>query len=603
MPEPLRDVFPQQGDDKLQPDQYPELNATQPIHVLSSQPTRSIDRRTTAATQLNLPNRSTSKTVIAQNRLHTPVVQEGRGLTAAIDSMLSASEQDAQIQIHAEHLVCIFLLGLIFFIRATNLNFNTLHLDEAIYTTVGEEILSGVTKQGATRWMYGSYLYPIQATLAEHLGGVIGLRLLSAVFSTITALFVFLTTRRVFNTRAGLLALFVFGFTGISINVGQHATYDVVSLPFLSMAVYFAVSAILRPERQQRYLLWAGFAFSLCVLGKYIAILMLPALILTMLTLHLARGRGLWSFITRIPWWHLIAPMLIILGIYGAYYVDDLRQAFSEGYAFQAEPRMKIIGNLVRDLGLIILLAMVAVVVILWKAFLRMRSRPGLLIAVICLLPILLIAILLPALYHLVTANGRSMWKHNVYSLIFLAPIVGYGIAEFIDFLRSSSSRSARTGTAFRVLSAGLTVLLLLLFITEAFRQNTSFHRLWPNTSSVVSYLSEQGITPENRILSSGYSIYDYYFDFGVRDQNVWNNIWYAEYNNLTGREAVRQGIQDCAFDLVVLDNFWDPQWAGELAYVAQDAGYVVGYSTMEEVSTGDQIVTQVYLPQCRSES
>ena len=292
--------------------------------------------------------------------------------------------------------------------------------------------------------------------------------------------------------------------------------------------------------------------------------------------------------------------MVIILGIYGAFYFNDLRQVLTESYAVQVESRTKILGLIVQEIGLVILLAIPSSMAIFWKAVLRFKNqRPGLMLLIMIILPALLIAILMPAFYHFITSNGRSMWKHNVYTLVFLAPIVGYGIAELIDFIRTRSTQQGNRRVAFRAVSALLTVVLLLWFVAGAFRENDAFHRMWPNNAEVIEFMRTQNISPQSKVLSAGYAIYDYYFDFGVNDQNVWNNIWYTEYNGLNGTDAVRQAIRDCAYDMIVLDNYWAPEWAGELEFAVQEAGYVVAYSTTESVNEGSIITTNVYLPRC----
>src|SRR5574341_6599 len=90
--------------------------------------------------------------------------------------------------INLEAGLAVFLLGIVFAIRITNLHYNTLFVDEAIYATVGREILSGHDLQASASWMFGSYLYPIVAALTNSAAGVVGMRGLSAVLSTVSVL-------------------------------------------------------------------------------------------------------------------------------------------------------------------------------------------------------------------------------------------------------------------------------------------------------------------------------------------------------------------------------------------------------------------------------
>ena len=74
-------------------------------------------------------------------------------------------DQGIKLRISLDTVLFLLLLLIIFFIRITNLNYNTLFVDEAIYATVGKNVWSGVLSQNATSWMYGSYLYPLSRQL------------------------------------------------------------------------------------------------------------------------------------------------------------------------------------------------------------------------------------------------------------------------------------------------------------------------------------------------------------------------------------------------------------------------------------------------------
>ncbi len=508
-------------------------------------------------------------------------------------------EQHSQVLITAEHGLFVLLLSLILFVRLANLTFNTLYLDEAIYTTVGEEALRGVFDQGATRWMFGSYLYPAMATVAEHLGGVVGLRALSAALIPIAAVFVYLTARKLFGGRAGLFALFIFGLTGVSINLGQHAVYDALGVPLAAASLYCVASAVLNPEHQRRYLLWAGITFSVGVLAKYIGLLTLPTLIVVMLALHLSQGRGLFQFITRVSWASFIIPIVIILGIYAAFYRTDLPLVFTGQFASQADSRGAILLEIVQEIGIPILLALVAVPIIAQEAYNHLHTEhPVVFVVLAIMLPVLVIAVLLLPIYHFATSNVRSMWKHEVYVLVFIAPLAGYGIAKPIEALRSIGGQIALPA---RLISAVVTIVGIFWFVSYAFFQNGEFHWLWPNSQDTVNFLRSQHVTPQSRVLSSSYAIYDYYFNFGVHDQQVWNNVWYTRYDGMEGPDAARKAIQDCAFDVIVLDDYYAPDLVRSLEPLVLQSGYVLKYSAIEKLSTQAVMGTRAYTPDgCR---
>src|SRR5258706_13511458 len=112
--------------------------------------------------------------------------------------------QSSQLRIRAEHGLLILLMTLIFLVRVTNIQYNTLFVDEAIYSNLGEETLQGVFIQAGTGWIFGSYLYPSTAAIANKLGGVVGFLLYSAVLVTIAAWFVYLAALQGFDSLSTL---------------------------------------------------------------------------------------------------------------------------------------------------------------------------------------------------------------------------------------------------------------------------------------------------------------------------------------------------------------------------------------------------------------
>jgi hypothetical protein len=559
-------------------------------HLSSTQPERKQPNRRTIAQQERTVVHDRPDLDDLMPYQVPPTVQQREGFTAAIQNMFAEATHEKQLNITLEHLMLALMLALIFAIRITNLSFNTLHLDEAIYVSVGRDALAGSYTQGASGWMFGSYLYPVLAAFTYNLGGVVALRALSAVFMTIASVFVFLTARSLFDERVGLWALLIFGLSGISINLGQHAVYDVVGVAFLAIALYCAVRAAQNPN--ENLLAWAGIALSVSILGKYIGLLALPGIFMVMVLVHLWQGRGVLSF-ARIPWLALIIPMLLILGIYAALYHQDLGAVFSGQYASQQENRASIFNQIVSEIGLVTLFAMLGILMLAGRAARQLPTKPGVAWLLRLALPALAVTILALPLYHFVTANVRSLWKHDVYALIFLAPFAAYGINALFQMFSGLPG-----GRALRWVSAAITAAGVFWFVTNAIQQNATFHSSWPNTTKVVDYLRTQHLAPNSHILSPSYSIYEDVFAFGTHNtRSAWSNVWYEEYQGLTGTDAVTKAIQDCYYDVAVMDNYYAPEWAGTLEVLLQNAGYAVAYSTVEQLSTGAYIVTNVYKP------
>ena len=108
------------------------------------------------------------------------------------------AERPLRIGLRADQVLFLALLVAIVGVRVSNLSYNSLFVDEAIYATVGRYAMAGAFDAGALRWMYGSYLYPVLAGLFSPAGAT-GLRLLSATLSVAAAVWVYLATLRLFG--------------------------------------------------------------------------------------------------------------------------------------------------------------------------------------------------------------------------------------------------------------------------------------------------------------------------------------------------------------------------------------------------------------------
>lgn len=572
----------------------PDLEVTQPsiAQRAAARPVNAFDDADEQAlsagraTLVHIP--APSDELVQRAALPRPKGQGNTSLTVL--NVFSQPLQHVQLRITAEHALVLLVLSVAFLLRIANLNFNTLHLDEAIYVTVGQQARAGVFDQGATRWMFGSYLYPVLVAIADQLGGVVGMRALSAVLSTLAAVFVYFTARRLFGGLAALFALLIFALTGASINLGQHATYDALGLPLLAIALYCMVSAIREPQREPFYFTLGALAFSLSVLAKYIALLALPGLLVLPLILHLYRGRSLWSFISRVRWVYFVFPVTLILGWYGLSHLSDLQQVIAGQYASELADRMYLLRSMMQDIGLGVLLALAALPLLILQVLDRFLDRhPAWLLLFAVLFPIFIISIFSIPLYHLVAANARSLWKHDVYALVFFAPLAGYTIAWLVQLVQSVRGLG---GSLLRLAGAAGTAVFLFLFVNTALAQNDFFHRSWPDNTRVIEYLRTQNITTQSRILSSSYAIYEYYFNLGVHAHSVWGNIWYAEYGNLTGSAAVQKGIQQCAYNMVVLDQFYAPEVMDQMEPLLKRSSYTIGY---QELGYG-RLWTRVYI-------
>lgn len=149
----------------------------------------------------------------------------------------------------------------------------------------------------------------------------------------------------------------------------------------------------------------------------------------------------------------------------------------------------------------------------------------------------------------------------------------------------------------FQVGGTVVTVVLALGFIGQSQQQIRAFHRSWPNAASTIDYLKTLDIGPRNTVLASASAIYEYYLDLGPASRGVWSNMWYLEYQGLTGKDALTTAVGVCTFDVVITDDFYSPEVNWYLEPLLAQTGYKLAYSTQEDLSSSSPVSIRVYVP------
>ncbi len=523
-------------------------------------------------------------------------------MQALIDHRQS-TRPDSRLRVDLELGLIVTLLGLILFLRITNILYNTLFVDEAIYAVGGRDLLAGVTDRHILAWFGGSFIYPALSALAANVAGVAGVRLVSALLTTLTAFFVYLTSRRLFNRQVALWGLLIFGLAGGSISLGQFAVYDVVMLPFLAVALLCLIAAAQTKRRTAWVFLLSGaLAFSVAALAKYTAIFYLPALCLTAAALYVLQRR--WRGIVQLVVF-FVSPIVILLGAYLLAYFQDVIQVFT-GQGFQAAPPWAVAQNISDEIGVAILVALVGLfamifaawhgstsgspaVVAMLSAYFRPKRKSRLALASVAAL-ILFASYLSQPLFQVLTSNIRSVWKAAYASMIFLAPLAGYTMAKAIERIQQLNKA--------RLAAAALATLLVVTWIGYDLDRNWGFQNSWPNVSGAIDYLRQHGLSKDSHVLAEAGAVYEYYFyaDFGLDGRRIWTDTWFMDYKGLQGTSAMTAAIADHYFDFVVLDDNYTPDVNQQVETALQQAGYRIDYRNVQPITTGHDSVVRVYV-------
>jgi len=522
------------------------------------------------------------------------------------EQFIEQYQQDSPYRFSLELGLFLVLVFGLFMMGINNLAYNTLFLDEAINVLIGQDFLQGTFTRNALSFHFGSYLYPILSSSINALGGVTALRLTSTLLMCVASASIYLTARKLFGRKAGLLGAMLFSFNGNILNLGQLAVYDALALPFLALSFYFLVTATTAGSTQKRQLLVAALFAMLATLSKYIGLIYLPALFMSALILYGLKGMPLRKAAAALSVYFAL-PILLALGLYAAFTWRELAQVFQE-QGFSLASRGLILQIIFQEIGFIVALAFAGLVFLVitvalgraqntqalfgrdgsqfnWRTLPR-TYRP----VFIFLLFVLAATWLASPIQHLLTANSRSLWKNCAYSLIFLAPLAGYGVATVMEFLRS------RSLIIVKVMGMLIVCTGVYYFVNGALDSSWSFHQSWPNTNGVMTYLREKGLNENSRVLAEEMDVYQYYFEPELGSNQVWHNFWYMDYAGDSGPEGAIAAIHDHAVDFVIIDDYYIPGIREQLSPLLLDSGYVVGWQDVQKLRTGDTILVQVFV-------
>ena len=158
--------------------------------------------------------------------------------------------------------------------------------DEALYIWAGHvewsHWLHGTPEPGFGAYFSGvPAVYPPVAAVADSLGGLTAVRLLSLGLILASTCFLYSTTRRMFGQRVAVFSSAVFAGTGASQFLGAFATYDAMAVCFLAAAVWTGARASCCRTLPARLavILAAGGLLALADAAKYVNLLFDPVAI------------------------------------------------------------------------------------------------------------------------------------------------------------------------------------------------------------------------------------------------------------------------------------------------------------------------------------
>jgi len=148
-------------------------------------------------------------------------------------------------------------------------------LDEGNYATIGMIISKGAVLYRDIGDSKPPLIYYVNALVSLIFGSNLQvLRLLFAMVSGVTGVFVFLTAKKVYGAKVGIISAYLFILFSSSSLWGYHSPTNIYSSLMESIAVYFLITAFLLREREATHAIIAGVFIALSVLMRQTSILL-----------------------------------------------------------------------------------------------------------------------------------------------------------------------------------------------------------------------------------------------------------------------------------------------------------------------------------------
>ena len=312
--------------------------------------------------------------------------------------------------------------------------------DEARYITAGHQLIYELWHGGGSPY-YETYFsgapdfYSPLAAVADSVGGLAAVRLMSLTFMLTATVLLCLTARHLFGEGAALAAAGLFAGLGLTQDLGVYANYDALALMLLGSAAYCAARS-----RESRWLLLVPLALLGANLAKYMSIVFDPVVI-GMAALQLAE-QGWRAVRYRVLALGLALGSLLGLAAYvaGSGYVAgimfttlDRPAGASVVLAAQRQPVHVILAESAGWIGAVVALGVCGIL---------LAGRPA---SRHALLALLVVAGLLVTIEGLRLHSGESMRQHDDFGAWFTCIAAGYALSVIPARLRS---RQLRYGAA-----------------------------------------------------------------------------------------------------------------------------------------------------------
>jgi hypothetical protein len=306
-------------------------------------------------------------------------------------------------------------------------------MDEARYIDAGHSLIYELLHGGGSPY-YETYfsgapvVYSPLAAIADYVGGLAAVRLMSAVFMQVAVVMLYLTGKRLFGYWPAIAACAVWAGLSLTQVVGRNAIYDAMALMLMTVAAYCATRS-----EDAKWLLLVPVALLAADAAKYIVLLFNPTVVL--IAAYQVRHQGIRAVLRRVFILGGSSVALLVLAVFlaGTAYLKGImfstlsrQQGMDALLGASPTPRKVILSEAWHWFGLVIVLAFAAVA--LSSLFPRERGRAWL------LLTFAVTSVLVTAeAIHL--GSDESMGRHDDFGAWFGSLAIGYMLALLVQRL------------------------------------------------------------------------------------------------------------------------------------------------------------------------